>query len=771
MAHSDDTRFEQLLHAYELGMLSGDEEEEFRLLLMKHSSYFRRMQELETATDLMREDPEIRQAVLRSPEGFSLSDAREEMEAIPSKARSSNWLRFWPAPVAAAALLLIMLIVGGRLDRGPGSDAVATGNKLLVTYFVDSLPVDHESSLGEVVTNLLVTDFSQSAGMQVVSTSSLNDLLGYTGFSRHRRPNHEDAIALGRQVGARWSMTGVVQHVDSTLIISARVLDVISGDAVSSVSVTATSSDDIFKAVDELSIAVAGDLQIPESSEQVWNPPVATVTTHSPDAYRLYLQGIDQYNKLYNREAGGSFQAALEYDSRFAMAYYYLAAMGSSDALSAAIQFSDRATERDQVFIRVLAARFNGETESALNELKAGAAKYPNDREFPREIGRVLYLDANRYQEAIPYLREAIRIDPLYPRAYNDLAYALDGAGDFEQAIETIQHYMAVAPFEANPYDSQGDIYSRNGEIDLAIGSYKRTLEIKPDFSHSVEQLGHLYLYKREYQLARGYYGRLLAEGFPYQRSHAYSSFAAVSCAQGQFSAALADLDAGIIRDSLAFTLWSMSGCWEQKLLMKSNIHAEMGDLSAALSSLVRALDLLRVNQSDFIQYRWLYVQRLAEIGRFERAREVSTELREQLEQRDRDLHPYWYARGAIALVEGDYDTAIQHFETALQTADPFNDEFYIRYGLAKAYLESGRAEDAITILSDELTRFDPEWRHHLPIWRAKLHYHLGIAYERANRLTDAAESFEQFLSIWADADDGIAAVEDARVRLARLTS
>ena len=50
-------------------------------------------------------------------------------------------------------------------------------------------------------------------------------------------------------------------------------------------------------------------------------------------------------------------------------------------------------------------------------------------------------------------------------------------------------------------------------------------------------------------------------------------------------------------------------------------------------------------------------------------------------------------------------------------------------------------------------------------------HYRLGLLYEKAEDVSKAKaiENYEKFLSLWKDADPGIAEVEDARNRLAGL--
>ena len=52
-----------------------------------------------------------------------------------------------------------------------------------------------------------------------------------------------------------------------------------------------------------------------------------------------------------------------------------------------------------------------------------------------------------------------------------------------------------------------------------------------------------------------------------------------------------------------------------------------------------------------------------------------------------------------------------------------------------------------------------------------KVRYLLGITYQGLGRTEEAIAAYEEFLDIWKDADPGLEEVDDARERLARLTS
>jgi len=68
----------------------------------------------------------------------------------------------------------------------------------------------------------------------------------------------------------------------------------------------------------------------------------------------------------------------------------------------------------------------------------------------------------------------------------------------------------------------------------------------------------------------------------------------------------------------------------------------------------------------------------------------------------------------------------------------------------------------------ERLMTFDPankDWR----LVHPKFHYRLAKLYEQKGWKEKAIDQYEKFLTLWKDADPGIAEVEDAGKRLAGL--
>jgi cytochrome c-type biogenesis protein CcmH/NrfG len=97
-------------------------------------------------------------------------------------------------------------------------------------------------------------------------------------------------------------------------------------------------------------------------------------------------------------------------------------------------------------------------------------------------------------------------------------------------------------------------------------------------------------------------------------------------------------------------------------------------------------------------------------------------------------------------------------------------DQFYVNYMLARAYLQSGRLDKAVSRLETMLSRYD-ESRAGTVTWAVKAHYLLGLAYEQSGWNSKAAEQYQEFLKTWKETDPKVPEIGDAKQRLARLTS
>jgi serine/threonine protein kinase/tetratricopeptide (TPR) repeat protein len=688
---------------------------------------------------------------------------------VEPKAKKKRSLFLIPALAILALVLALLILKAFHVEISPHRGAVAEENSLAIMYFENVADPEDTDRIAQMVTSLLITDLFESQYMRVMSRQRLYDILKLMGKEDLKVIDKTVASEVARKAGVKWIMTGDILQTEPNILITAEISEAASGKIIASERVTGEEGEDLFSVVDRLSAQAKLDLSLPEEAKTELDKAVADVTTHSPEAYRYYLEGLDYHNKLYATEAKESYQKALEYDSTFAMAYFRLGLLKNederSDLMAKALKYSDKVSQKERLFIRSMSEITEGEFANGLEEMEKLVERYPQDKEAHFWLGVFYRQVPERRQEAVNSLNKAIEIDPLYKTAYNMLAYTYNQLGDFEKSLWAINEYASIAPDEANPYDTRGDLYAYNGQIDQAKESYRRALEVKPDFYPSLIKLGHMYLYRREYTSAESCYKAVAACDDKNYRAGGRTLLALIPMYQGKLDEAIEVLDHGIAADRMEQVGGARNAF---KHFLKAEIYArkERWDLAIEETERGRAVQLeaapeTAVSSRDFLACV------LVESGKEDQARNVLVGLRKDLEQKaPLLLYNYWQALGCVELFAGNADAAVTHLEKAVQEA--VETPFLGRLFLAKAYLEVGRHGEAVSLLERALSRYD-ENRAVRPIWSVRVHYYLGLAYERSGWNRKAVEQYEEFLDIWKEADPGLPDVEDATERLKKL--
>ena len=669
------------------------------------------------------------------------------------------------ASIIFLLVLIFLILKPFKFEMVPQKEAIAKENTLAIMYFENMVDREDKERLGEIVTNLLITDLSESEYMRVVSSQRLYDILKLLGREGEKKIDREVATRVATKAGARWMLLGNILQVEPQIILTSQLVDVGSGKVAASQRITGEVGEKIFSMVDKLTVEIKKDLSLPAVAQQEPDPSVADVTTHSPEAYRYYLEGVDHAFKYYSAEAEKSFRKALELDSTFAMAYFRLSQhAGTEDEykrlVGKAVEYSDRASHKEKLYIKSLETQVSGNYKQTAKELKKLVERYPEEKEALYFIGNY-YFNELDYEEALSYYNKIVEIDSLYKLAYNKLAYVYDELGDFDKSIWAINKYISIAPDEPNPYDTRGDLYAYNGKLDQAIESYKKALEIKPDFYMSLENLGNMYLFKREYVKAESCYQVVSSNPDKDTRSWGRTLLAYIPLYQGKFEEALEVLNNGIAADKME----QVEGAQILKFFMKAVIYREK-DLNLAVKETEKCLEIIHsFDPDDKFSWQHYYVLVLAENRDFEKAEQVTEALKKNIEEKDSTAKwMYWYAAGCIEFSKGNLEKSVANFERLVE-ADPYFPNWFL---LAKACLASGRLGEAVAEFEKILSTYDSN-RAFNTIRAVKAYYLLGLAYEKSGWNKKAIEQYEEFLEIWKNADPGIPEVEDAKKRLDKL--
>jgi serine/threonine protein kinase/tetratricopeptide (TPR) repeat protein len=673
-------------------------------------------------------------------------------------------------PVVLTIAVVIPVMIAGMLlifkpSVSPDQKAAAAENWLAIMYFENLVDRGDPQRLGEIVTSLLITDLSESQYMRVVSSQRLYDILKLKGKEGAKVLDEATSTEVATHAKAKWMLTGNILQVDPNFVINSQVADVRSGSIVASQRIAGEPGESIFTVVDKLAAEAKSDLSLPEKAHKEPDPQVADITTHSIEAYRYYIEGMENLYKYYGKEAKASFEKAVAYDSTFAMAYLRLldwVVPGGGKKLwrEKAVLYSERASKKERLYIEAESAVFSRDWAKAIKGYETIIDLYPDEKRPYSKLGDLYIGNRTRnLEKALENYSKVIEIDPLDGYGYNDLAYVYDDLGDFEKSIWAINEYIALTPDEANPYGTRGDLYAWNGKIDEAIESYKESLKRKPDFS--LVSLGHMYLFKQDYAQAETFYNQeLMGRADGSGRGWARYFLAQIPLYQGRWDRSLEVLNQGISADELVgYQGW---GYW-WKLSSKAEVYAQKKDHERAITVYEKLLRGYEKNYPDKpVVWGSMYVYFLVKQGDLSRATEVANVMTKDT---GNDSWEYWACKGWIEQGSGNMDAACTSFEKAVEF---WGKRFYLRYHLALAYLKAGRLADAVDEFERLLERFDGS-RATNSISAVKAYYHLGVAYEQSGWYDRAIDQYEKFLDISKDADPGTEELEDARRRLAVL--
>jgi len=210
------------------------------------------------------------------------------------------------------------------------------------------------------------------------------------------------------------------------------------------------------------------------------------VTTSSAEARKQFETAMRNLEELRSAEALENLRAATRADSHFAQAFILIAHLTrdpeeQSTARAAAERLAPRVTRSERLFIRWLAGAQEGNYVPAIAAMNDLLSQYPQDQRLAFLVG-AWFVNQERYLQAIVVLERAVTLNPEYPAALNELAYAYAFSGNFEKAFNAMDRYVALQPEQPNPHDSYGEILRLAGRFDAALQQYRVSIRVDPNF-------------------------------------------------------------------------------------------------------------------------------------------------------------------------------------------------------------------------------------------------------------------------------------------------
>jgi len=662
-----------------------------------------------------------------------------------------------PAFVVVALAVIAVLVFQPFRSR----DAVSVPSdkpSLAVMYFKNNTGDDRLDHWRSALSDLLITDLSQSRHIKILSAERLFNILhqlDQLGASTYSSDVLKEVAGLG---GVESVLVGNYTRADDIFRINVTLQEGSSGELIGSESVEGHGEKDFYAMVDELTKKVKTNFELSEAQIATdIDEEVGKITTASPEAYKHYSLGRTYHlNGDYQRGIE-SMLKAVEIDPEFAMAYRSLASAygnlgftpAKKDARQKAFELRDRVSDRERFLIE---GDYYWTSEKTLDKAVEAYSEllelYPDDPIALTNLGGVYY-NLEEWDRCLEQHKIHFQDKPVNYIVYWNLIEAYMVKGMYDIARQAMMSALNDYPDLPGLYNQSTLIYACQGEYDSALDEVEKSISLTRDKGPSALK-GDIFILKENFSEAENAY-KIFKMDFT-----TAVGFAKLYLLQGKFEELKTMLERGqALQTPLA------------------HLYLKTGEFDKAIKEFDKRIDNDVKNDWVTEQIFMVYLKGKAYLGlkSISDAEKTAGELRELIQESlfKKLIRLHHHLMGMIELEKENYPGAIDYFKKAIPLLPYTRDgrrEFRPLFinSLAEAYYKSGNLAKALEEYKRITTLTFPR------IWDgdvyAKSFYMMGMIYQRMGRKAKAAENYGRFLELWKDADVGIPEISDAKKRL-----
>jgi DNA-binding winged helix-turn-helix (wHTH) protein/tetratricopeptide (TPR) repeat protein len=361
----------------------------------------------------------------RSVEGTAHSPSEPLAVALAAGETTKRWKVIIPA----AATVLAFLVAGYfYLHRAPHHTPKLTDKDTIVLG-------DFANTTGDVVFDDalkqgLSIQLEQSPFLDLVSEQKVNETLRLMGRTAGDRLTPEVTREVCQRTASKAMLTGSIATLGSQYVIGLRAVACDTGDMLGEAQQQAASKEAVLKALDNAAVSLRDKLGESLSSVQRYATPLEEATTPSLEALKAYSLGRKTFfAKGYTAELP-LLKRAVELDPNFAIAYRAMSGVYGElnqsnrriEYIRKAYELREKVSERERFLIEAnYYAGGTGELEKAVTAYQLWEQTYPRDYLLHAQLGE-FYGHFGNLDKALEEAREAVRLEPSSADNYQVLA-------------------------------------------------------------------------------------------------------------------------------------------------------------------------------------------------------------------------------------------------------------------------------------------------------------------------------------------------------------
>ena len=417
---------------------------------------------------------------VRRDSGSKRAAKKAEQAGLEDAAKSFRHRR---ATVGGAAVVALAAAAGGWLIFSRNAHALTDKDTIVIGDFTNTTG---DAVFDGTLRQGLAVQLEQSPFLSIVSDERIQQALRLMEKPPNTRLTPEIAQELCQRTESAAVIDGSIAKLAEDYVVGLNAVNCHTGDVLAREQITSEDKGHVLAALGKAARELRGKLGESHKTISKLDTPLEQATTPSLEALKAYSSARKVLVTNGATDAIPSLKHAIELDPNFAMAYAFLGRLegdlGESGAAAGyaqkAYELRDRASESEKFFISSqYDLAVTGNMEKAEQTCELWRRTYPRSELAPSLLSGVIYPVFGQYEQAMEAGRDAVREHPEFPIAYAVLMVNYLPLGRVEDAKATYR--QAVDRKLDSPYYRitgyqigflENDASAMANEVALAIG-------------------------------------------------------------------------------------------------------------------------------------------------------------------------------------------------------------------------------------------------------------------------------------------------------------
>jgi eukaryotic-like serine/threonine-protein kinase len=377
------------------------------------------------------------QRLKRDSDAGGVGAATTQVESKPATKFSRRWM------ILGAAMLVFGLAVSGRMFFTRKAHALTDKDTIVLADFTNTTG---ETVFDGALRQGLSVQLEQSPFLSIITDQQIQQTLGLMG-----QPADAKLIpAIAREVCQRTAsaavLDGSIAKIGTQYLLTLKAVNCESGRTLASTEAQASDENHVLEALGSVSVEIRNKLGESLSTIQKFDTRLEQATTPSLEALKAYSSGIQATETKGPDAAIPFFKRAIELDPNFAVAYAYLGILATSalepglsvDYRTKAYELRDRTSDSERYWVTAAYQKgVTGNIPKAIEACDLWIQAYPRAY-FPHVyLGGAVLPIVGQYERAVEESTEGIRLRPDYPFPYAFRILAYTALNRFDEAKAT----------------------------------------------------------------------------------------------------------------------------------------------------------------------------------------------------------------------------------------------------------------------------------------------------------------------------------------------